>query len=147
MNHWMLIETALDYFAAGDVDQILALCSDDVVFQLYISQSALPFGGIARGQDAVRDKFFDILAVFDCLAYEPVLLDLHRGVARVQSRFVYHHRASDERLEGTLRLVCTLKNGRILRIEEYHDDAMMKAFMCLAAWRIETRGPIRLALV
>ena len=142
MDHRTLIETALTYYVAGDVEQVMSMCSRDVVLQLYVSQNELPFGGEARGSDGVRDKYFDMLALFDCLEYDPVLLDVRDGVARVQTQFVYHHRESGERLAGSLRMVCTIEDDLISRIEEHHDEPMMKAFMRLAEWRVAEDGPV-----
>ena len=142
MDHWTLIETTLTYYVAGDVEQVMSMCSRDVVLQLYVSQSALPFGGEARGKEAVRHKYFDMMAVCDCLAYDPVLLDVRDGVARIQTQFVYHHRESGERLAGSLRMVCTIEDDLIARIEEHHDEPMMKSFMRLAEWRVAEDGRV-----
>jgi ketosteroid isomerase-like protein len=145
VDHRVLIDTAMGYYAAGDVDQLITTCSDDIVYQLYICPSASPFGGASRGKDAVKSAFFDVLAIFDCLQFRPVVLDVRDGVARVQTQFVYLHRASGERLSGSMRLVCTIRDDLICRMDEYHDDAMVQAFMRLAAWRVAEDGPMSIS--
>jgi ketosteroid isomerase-like protein len=135
MNDRELIETLLRFLGAWDVEQILSLMSKQVVYQLYISQTALPYGGQWRGTDAVRDVFFDRLATLDCIEYEPTVINVINGRARCQAHYVYRHRASGETLTGTSRIVCHIKAGTIDRMEEYHDDALLKAFAKLANQR------------
>jgi ketosteroid isomerase-like protein len=134
-----LIERFLKYWVAGDVEQVVSLLSDDVVYQLFISQTALPYGGEWRGPDAVKDVFFDMLATFDCIEFEPTILYVTDGRARCQSRYVYRHRASGEWLTGTSRLVVRIRDGAIERLDEFHDDALLQAFARLANQRARER--------
>ena len=132
-----LIEKALAYWSVQDVEQTLGLFSDDIVYQLYVCRSAFPFGGETRGKDAVRTLLFDILAQFDYVSYEPAILGVKDGVARIQTRYVMRHRASEEELCGSKRFVCTIKDGLITLIVEYHDAPLVEAFMRLANWRLD----------
>jgi ketosteroid isomerase-like protein len=134
-----LIETFLKFLVAGDVEQVVALLADDVVYQLFASQTALPYGGEWRGTDAVRNVLFDMLAMFDCIEFEPTILYVTDSRARCQIRYVYRHRASGEWLSGTARLVCRIKDGSIARLDEFHDDALLQAFARLASQRARER--------
>ena len=69
--------------------------------------------------------------LFDYLAYSSDLLELYDGVARVQCQFVLRHRASGESLSGSKRQRLYVEQGEIVRIDEYHDIAMVNAFMRL----------------
>ena len=129
------MEASLAYWVAGDVELILSTLSDDVVYQLYVSQTALPYGGEWVGKDAVRNVFFDMFAVFDCTEFEPTLLEVRDGIARCQCQYVYRHRASGEWLSGSCRLVCTIAHNLIVRMDEYHDEALLKAFSRFATQR------------
>lgn len=135
MDHQTLIETTLKFWAVQDVEQTLGMLSDDVVYQIYNVATAAPFAGATRGKDALRTRLYDILAAFDYLHYEPILLDVRDGVARVQTCFVLRHRASREQLSGSKRFVCTINDGAIARIDEYHDAALFSAFMGLTRSR------------
>jgi ketosteroid isomerase-like protein len=134
------VEALTAYWSAQDVELTLGCFSDDVIYQLYICRSALPFGGEVHGKAAVRDLLFDILAVFDYVRYEPVILACSRGVARVQTHYVMRHRASGEELSGSKRFVCTLQGGLITRVFEYHDVELVEAFMRHANGRIAARA-------
>jgi ketosteroid isomerase-like protein len=134
------VEALLQYWSVQDVEQTLDCLADDVIYQLYICRSALPFGGEMTGKPAVRDLLFDILAHFDYLHYEPVILNVSGGVARIHTHYVMRHRASGEHLAGSKRFVCTLQDGLITRVFEYHDVALIEAFMRHANGRIAARA-------
>lgn len=129
------VETMLRYWSVQDVEQTLSCFADDIIYQLHICQSAHPFGGEMVGIEAVRNLLFDILAHFDTLHYEPVVLGVRDGVARIQTSYVLHHRASGTDLVGTKRFVCILADGLITRVYEYHDMARVEAFMRYASSR------------
>jgi ketosteroid isomerase-like protein len=141
-----VIKRLLDCWAVQDVEETLACLSDDVIYQLYICKSACSFGGETIGKDAVRAMLFDLLACFAYLDYEPTLLGVRDGVARIQTRYVLHHLASGTTLEGSKRFVCTLQGGIVSRVYEYHDRAMFEAFMNLAGGRPEHGLPMLRAL-
>jgi ketosteroid isomerase-like protein len=131
-----VIEDVLRFWCVQDVEQTLAYFSDDVVYQLYMCRSATPFGGEVIGIDAVRDLLFDILADFDYVAYVPTVLSVHNGVARIQTSYVLQHRASGEELSGSKRFICTLQDHQISRVFEYHDVALIEAFLRQATGRL-----------
>lgn len=135
-----VMAAVLDYWSAQDVEQTVALMADDIVYQLYVCNSAHPFGGEWIGRDAVRTLLFDLLAAFDYLAYDPVILDVQDGVARIQSSYRLRHRATGEDLSGSKRLVCTLHGGLVTRIHEYEDAPKFQAFLRLTDWRLALQG-------
>ena len=137
-----VVEATLSYWSAQDVEQTVALFADDIVYQLYICQSAHPFGGERIGRDAVRDMLYDLLADFDYLSYRPVILAVRDGVARVQTHYHLRHRATGEHLTGSKRFVCVLQGGLVTRIHEYHDAPLVEAFMRLTDWRLAQRSGV-----
>ena len=131
MDHRELIETTLRFWRVHDVEQTLVTIADDIVYQIYTAQSATPLSGQTSGKEAFGDFLYELLAHFDYLSYEPTILEVHDGVARIQTQYVLRHRASGETLEGSKRSVCTITNDLIARIDEYHDAALVEAFMRL----------------
>jgi ketosteroid isomerase-like protein len=132
-----VIERLLAYWSVQDVENTLSVLDDDVIYQVYLSDSALPAGGATWGKEAMRHRLYDFLAAFDCLHYEPVILDVYRGVARVQTQYVFRHRDSRERLSGSKRSVCELAGGLVVRVDEHHDAALVAAFARLTRWRLQ----------
>lgn len=131
---------ATAYWAAQDVDMTVSTFAQDIVYQLYVSRSAKPFGIERVGREAVRAMLFDVLADFDYLSYESAILEAGNGVVRIQSRYSMQHRATGEELSGSKRFVCMVRDGLFTRIHEYHDAILVEAFMKLAKWRLKEEG-------
>ena len=112
--------------------------NENIVYALYISETALPYGGETRGKANIRNVLYAILAEFDYLMYEPTIVAVDGDVVRAQVQFIYHHRLTGENLSGSKRLVFTVRDGLIVRIEEFHDAGMVEAFMRLTAHRART---------
>ncbi|MEQ1696921.1 MAG: hypothetical protein ABL901_13880 [Hyphomicrobiaceae bacterium] len=131
-----LIERALMYWRVQDVESMLSTYADGIVYHVYTFQEASPQFAEFAGKEAVRAVLYDILADFDYLFYASDLIELRDGVARVQSRFVLRHRGSGESLSGSKRQRIHVANGVIVRIDEYHDVAMVDAFMRLTKFKL-----------
>jgi ketosteroid isomerase-like protein len=136
MDNRTIVVSFLDSWIAQDVELTVAHVADDFVYALHISNEVLPFGGETRGREEIKSVLYTILADFDYLKYEPVILGVQDDVVRVQVDFIYHHRRTGEDLVGTKRLVIKLDDGLIARIDEYHDVALVEAFMRLARQRV-----------
>lgn len=130
-DDFALIEDSLRYWRVQDVELTLSTYADDVVYRLYTFQNQEPGFADLRGKDAVRTALYDILSQFDYLSYTSDILDVSDGVGRVQSRFVLRHRMSGESLSGSKRQRIAIAAGEIVRIDEYHDLALVNAFMRL----------------
>jgi ketosteroid isomerase-like protein len=126
-----VIQAALKYWRVQDVEALLSTYADDVVYHVYTFQDATPRFAEFGSKEAVRALLYDVLAAFDYLFYASDLLELRDGVARVQSQFVLRHRLSGESLSGSKRQRIQVANDKIVRIDEYHDIAMVNAFMRL----------------
>jgi ketosteroid isomerase-like protein len=136
MDNRAVVISFLQSWMAQDVEMTVAHAADDVVYALHISNEALPFGGETHGKERIKGVLYAILADFDYLKYEPVILSVRGDVVRVQVSYVYHHRRTGEDLVGSKRLVIKLKDGLVTRVDEYHDAALVEAFMRLARHRL-----------
>lgn len=135
MDNRAIVVSFLRSWGVQDVEMTAAHAADDIVYALYISDQALPFGGETHGLEACRNVLYTILADFDYLKYEPVVLSVEDDVVRVQVSFIYHHRRTGGNLVGTKRMVFKLRDGLIVRIDEYHDAGLVEAFMRLTQHR------------
>jgi ketosteroid isomerase-like protein len=137
MGNRAVVESFLACWSVQDVEMTIEHVHEDFVYALYISETALPYGGETRGKDNVRAVLYAILAEFDYLRYDPEIISVDGDMVRVAVAFVYHHRRTGENLSGTKRFVIHLRDGLITRIDEYHDAAKVEAFMRLTAQRTE----------
>ena len=135
MGSRAVVESLLACWRVQDVEMAMAHAADDIVYTLFISETALPFAGETRGKTNLRNVLYTILADFDYLQYEPTIVAVEDDVVRVQVQFTYHHRPSGGNLAGSKRMVMTVENDLITRIDEFHDARMVETFMRLAAQR------------
>ena len=68
---------------------------------------------------------------FEYILYRPFKLTADGDTVRFQVEFMYRHRESGEKLEGRFRMVMVVKDGKLVRTDEYHDRAKLEAFMRL----------------
>lgn len=127
-----IIEEILAMWCAQDVERTIACLSEDAVYQLYISEDALPYGGQTRGRDAIRTMFFTMLADWDYLDTTVTNMTIQGSSAHAQVTFLYRHRKSGGMFDGSLRFVFAVEDGFVSRIDEYHDQARFEAFLKFA---------------
>jgi ketosteroid isomerase-like protein len=137
MDNRAVVGSFLACWSVQDVEMTVAHVHEDFVYALYVSDTALPYGGETRGKENVRAVLYAILAEFDYLRYDPEIISVEGDVVRVAVAFTYHHRRTGENLSGTKRMVFQLADGLVARIDEYHDAAKVEAFMRLAAQRTQ----------
>jgi ketosteroid isomerase-like protein len=114
---------------AGDIDRAIQYVADDCVYALYLSDELLPFAGEMVGRDAIEGSLREMRRQFDYLVYRPHNWVEQGDVVRHRVEFIYRHRASGEIINGNFRFLITVRDGKFVRGEEYHDRAMVEAFM------------------
>jgi ketosteroid isomerase-like protein len=118
-------------WAAGDIDAAMAYVAENAVYELHISDEALPFGGVTAGRAAIEAVLRQIRVDWQYILYRPLALAEDGDIVRFQVEFMYRHRASGEVLGGRFRMVMHVKDGLIDRADEYHDRAKVEAFLRL----------------
>ena len=112
----------------------MELFAEDAAYTLHISESLLPFAGSTVGREAIGGQLRAMLHDWDYLVFRP-------GAARAnvdqpdkvhcQVQFIYRHRATGSELSGQMRLVCTVEDGLVKTVDEFHDAALVEAFLRL----------------
>lgn len=143
MDSGAVVRSFFAVWGAQDIELTLAHTHAAVVYKVHVHSNVLPFGGETRGREAFRSLLFTILADFDFLTYEPTIVRVSGRLVRAHVRFKYLHRQSGETLEGTRRLVFTIRGGLILRIDGYHDGELVDAFVRLTQHRAATNQVVR----
>jgi ketosteroid isomerase-like protein len=126
-----VVDLFFQYWCVQDVENTMALTSDDVVYQLNISETALAFGGTTRGREAVRDAFYTMLAGWNYLVTDVTHLVVDGPTAKARIRFRYHHIKSDTIIDGTFTFVIEVADGLITRVDAIHDKERIEAFLRL----------------
>lgn len=130
-----VMQAAWSAWAEGDLPNLLSWFKADIVWALHLPREVVPYGGDNCGRAAVADALAAVSEQFETVSYQPILLSQDGAVVRGQVRYCYRHRVTGEVLEGVSRHVCTITDGLVSRIEEFHDVDRVRAFMQLVAVR------------
>jgi len=130
----LVVERYWDRWAARDRRGCLDLMAENVVWALYVPQEVLPFGGETYGAASISDRLRMLLDQFDTLYYRGSVTRSEGGRVNGRVAYGFRHKITGEDIEGVMRVVVAIENGRIARWEEYHDVEKVKAFMRLVAY-------------
>lgn len=117
-----------------DLEKALALIDDEAVYRLYVDEAFYPFAGETRGKDALRATMSMLRDLYDYVLFraEPAIVE--GDTVRHAFEFIYRHKPTGETLSGRGRIVWTVRNGRIVSCDEYHDRERLKAFARMAGF-------------
>jgi ketosteroid isomerase-like protein len=138
MNAREIVAETLRRWATQDVEFAFEFVADDVVYALYIDEDLAPFAGVRHGREAMMEAFYQMIEHYDYLKWEQVIVGAEGDVVRVQTQFRLHHRRTGTDLEGSMRTVITMRDGLMVRCEEFLDRGMVESFMRLAQHREAT---------
>lgn len=126
-----VLEAAMRAYAMGDLEAAAAYFADNAIYAIYIEKDVLPFGGTVEGRAAILETWGAIMRAFELLRFDLRNMSAQDEIARCQTNFTFRHRTSDATIEGVLRIVAEIKDGKITRFREYHDQERIRAFMRL----------------
>lgn len=138
-----IIDKAHATWSSRKVDELLTLYDDDLTYWCNVGG---PDGGphILRGKQEFKAALDAFLVSVDCVSMvQSFVLHDPFSLNPVGKATVYHrvvHVPTKNVLEGTFRQIVTFRRGKILRLDEFHDEARMKAFWQLVA---DTKPPQR----
>lgn len=133
-----IVAETLRRWAAQDVESAFEFVADDVVYVLYLDEDLAPFAGVRHGREAMMEAFYQMIEHYDYLKWEQVIVGAEGDVVRAQTQFRLHHRRTGTDLEGSMRTVMTMRDGLMVRCEEFLDRGMVESFMRLAQQREAT---------
>ncbi len=110
-----LAERYSDAWHSHDADQIVALHTPDTVFQMHVGDEP------ARGRDAVRETFAQILQQWPDLHFEAVTLRFGEDFWVVEWRMTGTNSESGAKMDVDALDVITVKEGRVHTKDTYID--------------------------
>lgn len=108
---------------------MLALCSDSVVFSLYVPQQVLPFGSVTYGKAALAARLQAMIDEFEALSFEGSVMGVDGDKVRGLVSYRFRHRLTGQVTEGVMRQVLRIRNDQIVQIETFKDVDGVRAFM------------------
>ena len=129
-----LVDEFLRRWSDQNIDSTLELLAEDAAYTLHISKTLLPFAGSTIGREAIAVQLQAMLRDWDYLVFRPSAARANvdePSTVHCQVQFIYRHRGTGAELSGHMRLVCTVVEGTISTVDEYHDAGMVEAFLRL----------------
>lgn len=135
MDPRTVVAEALKLWSVQDVASTFVFVAEDVVYVLHFDEELAPFAGITHGREAMMDAFYRIIEEFDYLEYSPVIMSVEGEMVRVYTRHSYLHRRTGSVIAGSYRTIFTVRDGLIVRCEEFVDRGLVESFMRLTRQR------------
>lgn len=138
-SSYNVVHSLLHQWASDPAGAMKTWVGPDVIYSLNVSPDALPLGGETVGWDAVNEILLGIRELFEYLVYKPRILTVEDNIVRARIELVLRHKPSGEILNSQMRSVFTVRDGFVVRVEEYVDAPMIESFMRLVSG--EEGGP------
>ena len=112
----------LDDFSRGDIEGVLARCTDDVDFLTHAPIDILPHMGPRRGKAELREMWTTVHARYHDIRYEvPVAIAEGDQVATYLRAF-FRKRSNDRIVQFDMAVFYTFRDGRVAQIREIIDS-------------------------
>jgi ketosteroid isomerase-like protein len=115
-------------WADGNFEHFMSLLDDDIVYAVNVDGHQVPYASSAVGKDEVAGRLRLLLDTFLVQAFVVESLVHEDECSRSMVLGYYKHKKTGERLDIKVRFVGWVRDGLIVRLEEYHDAAYIHAF-------------------
>lgn len=122
-------------FRAGDQAGQLIYFADDATFHQHIPEGIIGYSGVSCGKPQLAERLAYMYAHWEMGEIIPIYLRVEGDRVHARMRFVFRFKASGDSFEGGIRHVFQVGGGRIVRLDEYVDAALLQAFLRMAAWQ------------
>ncbi|MEQ1715616.1 MAG: nuclear transport factor 2 family protein [Hyphomicrobium sp.] len=126
-----ILEAAITAIALEDVESAAAFFDENAEFAILIPVGVLPFGGTFKGRKSFTKRLAMIAGEFHVARFSArTILPCDEGL-RTQIDYSFHHRSSGQAIDGVMRVVARIRDGKIVRWHEFQDTERVEAFMRL----------------
>lgn len=120
-------------FLKGDIQGVLDMCSDDIEWTS-ADLPSIPFAGAFHGKAGVSDFFQKLAATVEFLDYQPQSFIADEDKVAVTGVSTVRVRATGATYDDIWVHIFTMKNGKTVRFEQFHNTAAaVAAFSAMAA--------------
>jgi ketosteroid isomerase-like protein len=120
-------------FLKGDIQGILDMCSDDIEWTS-VDLPSVPFAGAFHGKTGVMDFFQKLGSAVEFLDYQPQSFIADEEKVAVSGVSTVRVRATGVTYDDIWVHIFTMKNGKTVRFEQFHNTAAaISAFTPMAA--------------
>ena len=133
-----VVEGFWEVWGRRDKQAALTYLADDILYALYVPEDVLPFGGETRGKASVSDRLQTILDVFETDSFAGRIMSTDGDVVHGVVDYVFRHKLTKQVLEGSMRHVVLVRDGKAAEWREYTDTERVRAFMRLVAFTVQS---------
>jgi ketosteroid isomerase-like protein len=119
-----LIEKSYESLRAGDVETLLSCFAKDVVWELPEMKN-VPFAGVWRGHEAVRQFFGKVFELQDVLEFQPEEYFAKDDKVIALGHFKMRLKSTGREFSSLWAHVWTIRNHKVARFYEYVDTAVV----------------------
>ncbi|MCC7253821.1 nuclear transport factor 2 family protein [Hyphomicrobium sp.] len=119
---------AVRHWSDGNFEGVLALLADDIVHSVNVDALQIPWVSSAEGKPEVSARLKLIIDTFVVDAFVIENLVYENGEIRATVLGYHVHRKTRERLDVRVRFRVRVRDGLIVRIDEFLDAAYIEAF-------------------
>jgi ketosteroid isomerase-like protein len=125
----------MSFWAVQDVTETVALLAEDARSIVHMDDKRISMSGEVVGRDAIAEGLYGNLATWHYISFDWAIANVDADTAHVRIVFDYQHQKTGLRLSGTMRMVVTVHDGEIVRVECRHDGPLAAAFLKIVAER------------
>ncbi len=113
-------------FGRGEIETIVANCSDDVSWGTETSAQEIPWYRIRSGRDGVLDFFSTLANEVDFERFEPNLFTAAGDEVLVRVDYTYRFKRNGKSASTTGIHHFTVRDGKVARFRAYEDTAKVR---------------------
>jgi uncharacterized protein len=121
-NNTAIAQQAYDNFKKGDIQALLNLMSDDIIWELPEIED-VPIAGSRSGRDAVGEFFAMMARDQDVIVFEPREFVAEGDKVVALGHYQWRVRDTDREFATDFVHVFTIRNGKIVAFREHFDTA------------------------
>ena len=117
-----LVQRTYELFKSGDIETLLSIYSDDIVWQLPDMEN-VPFGGKRTGRENVVEFFSLVNDSLEDLQIEPTEFIAQGDKVVVLGHHSWRVKATGREVSSDFAHVVTVKDGKVTSFHEFMDTA------------------------
>jgi ketosteroid isomerase-like protein len=122
-----IVRRGYEAFGRNDIQGLIALLDDQVVWTTPGDASQLPTGGTRRGHAGVAEFFQTLTSIFDILRFEPKEFIAQGDRVVVIGDDTTRVKATGKSIDYRWTHTFTVRNGKVVAFEEYGDASALVA--------------------
>lgn len=121
-----ILEAVITAMKLEDTESTAAYFAEDADFTIFTPSEIL-----FQGREAIAHRLREVIGEFHVDRFDArTILPCEEGL-RTQIAYAFRHRTTGQTIDGVMRVIVSVRDGRIVRWHEYQDAERVDAFMRL----------------